>query len=95
MIFFFVQEKIVKNKIFALHHHVTMVARVSHYLEEILNVNAQKDSKAEHVQKMLKNVIWIIHAEMVEHAGIHLDLISEYYFNFISSFFSIQAKSLM
>lgn len=87
---FFFQEKIVKNKIFALRRHVTMVVRAFHCQAAILNVNAQKDSKAEHVLKMWKSVIWIIHAEMVELAGILLDLISEYYF--ISFLFSFPFK---
>lgn len=54
-----------------------MVARASHYLVAILNAIAQRVFKAEHAQKMLKNAIWIP-VNMVEHAEIHLDLISEY-----------------
>lgn len=76
-IFYLLQENIARNKIFVHHHHVIMVARASHYLVAILNAIAQRVFKAEHAQKMLKNAIWIP-VNMVEHAEIHLDLISEY-----------------
>lgn len=68
-----------KNKIFVHRHHAEMAVHVHHCRWAISSVIVQKDLKDKHVPKMLKNVCRI-HVNMVEHALIHMDHTSKFFF---------------